>query len=762
MKRKILCLLMTIIMAVSVCGCEQKTEVVSDTSNSQVSAVSDEENDNNQLQEESHEAENDVESEEEIVIGQNIIPNGDFFENSSKWNMHQESGGSATYTTSGKLRVRIASPGRKAHSVQMYCDGFELLHLAEYEASFDISSSVDRFIEWRIQVNGGDYHPYYLDEHLEIGPDEKHVTAKFVMEEASDPAPRLCFNLGDAGNEQGLERHEVVIDNVSLVLQNASNAKKVDISVDESNININQIGYRPNDFKRAVFRDASKDKTFEVINAENGKSVYSGDLVEVKNYGTSYDNVAWGDFSAVTLPGTYFIKADNSGESFEFNISEDVYDDAFNSVCKMLYLQRCGMPLTKDYADDFSHGACHTESAYLYEGHEPIDVTGGWHDAGDYGRYTVPGAKTVADMMLAYESYPDAFSDETGIPESGNNIADVLDEVRYELEWLLKMQSENGGIYHKVTGLNFDGIVKPDKCTETLYVLPESKTATGDFAAVMFMASRVYSSIDNKFAERCLNAAKAALPYLEEHLGKRNYVNPKDVITGEYPDTTSMDEYLWALCEGYKTLGDNEYAKKIASLDYEKIPGDGLGWATVTEYAYYAYLTSEKEIESLPIDFKKAFINCANEVKNIALKENYGATIKDDYTWGSNMNICNNGIIMLMANELTGDDDYLKAAKYQLDYIMGTNTCSYCFITGEGTLSPRDPHHRPSQFIGKVMPGMLVGGPDSNLEDPFAKAVLHGVPNAHCYVDNAQSYSCNEITIYWNSPLIYLMAGLAE
>ena len=124
------------------------------------------------------------------------------------------------------------------------------------------------------------------------------------------------------------------------------------------------------------------------------------------------------------------------------------------------------------------------------------------------------------------------------------------------------------------------------------------------------------------------------------------------------------------------------------------------------------------------------------------------------------MTIANNGMACLLAYSFNGQEDYRLAAKRQLDYLLGTNTTSYCFLTGYGTQTPEHPHHRPSQAVGECMNGMLVGGPDSALEDPYAKAVLSGLPKAKCYVDNEQSYSCNEITIYWNSPLCFLLAGL--
>ena len=123
------------------------------------------------------------------------------------------------------------------------------------------------------------------------------------------------------------------------------------------------------------------------------------------------------------------------------------------------------------------------------------------------------------------------------------------------------------------------------------------------------------------------------------------------------------------------------------------------------------------------------------------------------------MRVGNNGEILCMAANVTGDETYSKLAKKQLDYLLGSNPLGYCFVTGFGTFSPNNPHHRPSQVVGSAMPGMLVGGPNKSLEDPYAKAVLSEEVPALCYVDNSQSYSTNETAIYWNSPLVYLLAA---
>ena len=694
-------------------------------------------------------------------MGENLIPGGDFSEKNSAWGLYRESGGSASFTVSqGQLVLSIDSPGSVGHGVQLYCGGFEILQGGVYEFSADISSDVPRTIEWRIQLNGGDYHAYIDIDDIAIGPDTVTVSSEFVMEETSDPAPRMCFNLGDADGSQGLGAHNIYFDNVRLVLKDDSGAKKVENMGELAAINVDQIGYRTKDEKRAVIRSVQdNDTSFEVIDTKTNESVFTGDITPGITYGSSGDKVSYADLSALTAPGRYRVVTANSGQSYDFDIADDVYHPALSDTLRMLYLQRCGTELPKELAGDFAHKTCHTEEACIYGTDEYIEVSGGWHDAGDYGRYASPAAKAVADLLLSYELFPDAFDDNNNIPESGNGIPDILDEARYELDWLHKMQDADGGVYHKVTGLNFDGFVNPDECTEKLYVLPKSKTATADFAGVMFMAARVYKDIDPDFAKKCTDGAYRALDYYTAHIDESNFTNPKDVNTGEYKDGCSVDEFLWAICEGYKTMHDVSLQDKMDLVDMSRIKVDDFGWADMSGYAYYAYLTSEEPLKASD-DIEKRFFDMCDNLKDTAISgEAYGATITGDYPWGSNMTIANNGMALLLANSIRPNEDYVRAAKRQLDYLFGTNTCSYCFLTGYGTQSPTDPHHRPSQAVGKCMKGMLIGGPDSRLEDPYAKAVLTGLDKAKCYTDNTQSYSCNEITIYWNSPLCFLLAA---
>ena len=656
-----------------------------------------------------------------------------------------------------KLKIHILRCGSCDYANQIYYDGYQLLQGAEYTISFDVSSSIERTIQYRGgQINGGDYHAYQEDN-IKIGPEEQHISADFVMSEDSDPAPRMVFNMGIwEGMEGDPGEHDIYLDNIELVVKDVTNAQVLEGLPEYPKVNVSQIGYLPSDEKKVVVKSQTTE-TFQVIDTASGKEVFTGTFGPFSFHSASNDLVRVGDFTEVNTPGTYKIVTD-VGETYEFKIAEGVYDDVYASAVRMLFLQRCGINLSNAEAGDFAHPECHTQEAIVYGTSEKKDVSGGWHDAGDYGRYVVAGAKTIQDLMLAYEDYG-IKDDNMDIPESGNGVPDILDEARYELDWMLKMQDEKtGGVYHKVSGLVFPEAVAPDQETADMYLAPISVTATADFVAVMAKASQTYAPFDQDFAKKCYDAAVKAWGYIQSLNGNyEGYKNPDDIVTGEYPDNGIKDEIFWAASELY--LAGYTDVKDQLKTYLDAVPiGAELGWADISGYAYYDLLRQKPDgIGEVLDDVNKRFFNRVQQLEERA--DAYGMMLETNYPWGSNMTIANFGMLMKMAANLTGDENYTKMAKRQLDYVLGANPLGYCFVTGYGSVSPQQPHHRPSQVAGKAMEGMLIGGANGGLEDSYAKAVLYGQPPALCYADNVQSYSTNESAIYWNSPLIYLLAA---
>jgi endoglucanase len=273
----------------------------------------------------------------------------------------------------------------------------------------------------------------------------------------------------------------------------------------------------------------------------------------------------------------------------------------------------------------------------------------------------------------------------------------------------------------------------------------------------MAMASVVYADIDSEFAAKCLDAAKLSAEYLDAHTGFEGAVNPDGIATGEYPDQNDADERIWAYAELFKATGDSAYDDAFAALAGSGVPNAGdLGWQGVGAYAAYAYLSASTKGKIYDVVLTN-FTSGLSDIESATAADSYHSSLKE-YPWGSNMTIANNGMYFLLCDAVKGDNKGDMIARSQLDYLLGTNGTGYCFLTGYGTVSPESPHHRPSEAAGAAVPGMIAGGPDQNLEDPYAESVLSGTAPALCYADNDQAYSLNEVTIYWNSPVVFLFA----
>lgn len=679
---------------------------------------------------------------------ENIITNSTFDKGTTDWGIYKESGGAGTLTTSdGKLALNITNQGKVNYAVQMFYDIIPLYQNGVYRLKFDISASVPRFVEAMIQQNGGTYQAYTW-KGIDVTTEPQTIDYEFTMEEATDIMAKMCFNCGIQKADGELPPHTIYLDNVSLELVDDS---KVDYSATaayEAPIVTNQIGYKQDAKKTAVFRKTNGG-SFSVVNADTNEVVFTGEMTGPIDNSLAGETNFMGDFSTVTTPGKYYITSAGLDNSYQFEIGDKVYNNLLDDSVKMLYLQRCGCVVNDDA---FGHPSCHDTLATIYNTNDKIDVNGGWHDAGDYGRYIVAASKAVADLLYAYKAAPDLYSDGIGIPESGNGTPDILDEVKYELDWMLKMQDKNdGGVYHKVSCDTFPGYVMPQDETKPLIVMPKSTTATADFAASMALAYEIYKDVDSNFANNCLEAAKKAWAWVQQNPDVL-YSNPDDVVTGEYGDKITSDEIYWAAAQLYRATGDKGYMNGVSTKT-------GLDWSTVGDYGNIAIVTMDG-VDKSSAEYTNAMAAIKKQADNFkAVSESlpYGVALTK-FNWGSNMTVANAGIILAIAYNETGNHDYIDAANAQLHYLLGTNPLGTSFVTGYGTVAPENPHHRPSMAVGSAMPGMLVGGVNSSLEDSAAKAYCKYSAPAKCWVDNGESYSTNEITIYWNSPLTYLIS----
>jgi endoglucanase len=535
---------------------------------------------------------------------------------------------------------------------------------------------------------------------------------------------------------------------------------------------VDQLGYLPKGAKY-VF-SALPAAGFSVLDLSTGGTTFSGAMSLWKSSDAATGlSVYRGEFSSFQRAGRYRIVTTNGDSSSIFQISDSVYDPAYRKALKGFYFQRCGMQLTVPFAGVYQHTSCHPFDGFFHSTSDSAGrfhfAFGGWHDAGDYGKYVVNAGISVGTLLLAYEMFPSRCAmDNLGIPESGNGIPDILDEARYEIRWFLKMQRSDGAFWFKVTPKQFEGFVMPQDDNSSRYIYQVSTTATGDAAAVLAMAARLFAPFDSVFARQCLDAATLAWQFLAGHqtiIPAGGFKNPSDTYTGEYGDGNDSDERLWASAELFETTGDQTYNSYFLNqYVFASLFGGAMWWGDVRSLALLTYLRSvQLNADGNVQAALRVALNsyCASQVAKRNSSGYHVVLAPGDYNWGSNSGALNAAVLLLAGFAELGDTTYENAAADQLHYVLGVNGFARSYVTGLGENPPRQPHHRPSASDGvaEPVPGLLVGGPNQFGGDPVLQAIIiGGAAPALCYVDSTPSYASNEIAINWNAPLVFVTA----
>lgn len=537
-------------------------------------------------------------------------------------------------------------------------------------------------------------------------------------------------------------------------------------------VRVNQAGYLAGAPKAAVAVSAGEAREFTVREAGSGRVAFRGTLSAPVQDADSGDSVRAADFSALRKAGRYFVEVAGAGKSPEFEIGPHAYDRVFYLAMRSYYGQRCGTAV--DLGPEFPgyrYEACHREGAWHAssgrEGKAPS--VKGWHDAGDYGRYVVNSGITTGTLLWTYELY----GDKTGkirlnIPESGDRTPDILDEIRWNLDWMLTMQDADGGVWHKQTTERFSGFVMPHEDKMTSYVIGtgaapyKSTCATADFAAVMAIAGRLYRPFDPQFARTALEAAEKAWRWAEQNPAVL-FMNPKGVSTGAYGDRDCSDERLWAAAELWRTTKAQNYQSYFLE-NWEKfrpqISDDRPpAWPQVAPLALWGWtLSGGPGAEKI----RPLILEAADRLAARTAQNGYRVSLlRKDYIWGSNAVVANYGMQLLVAHRLQPKSEYFAAALDNLHYLLGRNALSLSFVSQVGANPYRHPHHRPSgaDQNPEPWPGLLAGGPNARRQDPAMKKLPEGLPAAKMYLDEQESYATNEVAINWNAPLVFLLAG---
>ncbi|RYY53487.1 MAG: cellulase, partial [Chitinophagaceae bacterium] len=543
-------------------------------------------------------------------------------------------------------------------------------------------------------------------------------------------------------------------------------------------VRLNQVGFLPKAQKLAVITVVTTVDSFVVMDQQQ-RVVYRGTLSPEKKSEWSPLKTRVADFTSFSSPGVYTISIKGLAASWPFTIGDKVYDTISKAVIRGFYFQRSDMALPETFAGKWARPAGHADTEVLVHpsaagpgrpAGTKITSPGGWYDAGDYNKYIVNSGITMGTLLSAYEDFPGYYRNlELGIPETGNGIPDLLDEVLYNLRWMLTMQDPaDGGVYHKCTNAAFDGMVMPGEGRAPRYVVQKSTAAALDFAAVTAQSARVfagYKQVLPGLADSCLEASAKAWkwavknPALMYDQDKMNREFTPPVSTGGYGDNRVEDEWFWAAVELYISTGDKIYQPVVARHlnDAVTVPS----WGTVATLGVYSLLRSPGGKQPAGLDLSVLKKNMRTTADTfLARKERnafhtvMGQSLRD-FIWGSNAVAANQGILLVNVYRMTGDRRYLDGAISNLDYLLGRNATGYSFVTGIGSKTPMFPHHRPSvaDRVEEPVPGLLVGGPNPGRQD---KCDYAETDPETAYSDVSCSYASNEIAINWNAPIVYL------
>ena len=523
------------------------------------------------------------------------------------------------------------------------------------------------------------------------------------------------------------------------------------LSAQSQSISLNSLGYLPQSSKKASV--VGEAKSFVIRQADNQNVVFQKKVSAPVFQKDVNQHVSLADFSSFTKSGKYYLETSEGTQSAIFEISPQAYNQAFYTSMRGFYLWRCGTAVEGMFNGHlYSHAPCHMDDGYEdFQGKpgQRRNGTGGWHDAGDYGKYVVNAGITVGMMFMAWDQFQNNLKNfQLDLPETASGYPDFLKELKWETDWLLTMQYTDGSgkVSHKLTRKNFEPFCKPEDDKEKRYFTDWSSAAIADFVAIMAQAARYFEPYDKAYAQKCLNAAQLSYRFLNENPDDKNFVQG-EFKTGGY-QTSDKDDRLWAAAEMWETTGDPEFLKdfeqQAVALGF-KIDEDW-DWDDVSNLGMFEYALSERSGRNPQIlkTIRKNIVNVANLIAFKAASDVYGRPMTR-YYWGCNGTVARVVMNLQVANKIAPDKNYIKASQDAISHIFGRNYYNRSYVTGLGIHPVMNPHDRRS-------------GSD-NEKEPWPGYLVGGGHSATGWNDDQEDYRTNEIAINWQGALVYALAG---
>jgi endoglucanase len=697
---------------------------------------------------------------------------------------------------SGALCLRIDDKGTNAWDAQIRHREMVIERGHDYTVRFRAWASAPTHARPKVGMSGPPYAEYWADT-IELGTEPHTFGAAFSMKGKDDPTAEFTFHLG--GSMASATPLTVCIDDVSLSDPEFERKVSADANAGLPKVLVNQLGYLPKRAKLATLVHASAEPlAFQLLDA-SGQTVSEGKTVPFGADKASGKTVHSLDFSSFSSEGDGYVLSVEGERSHPFAIRAELYNKLKYDALAYFYHNRSGIAITMPYAGDErwtrpagpddkqvscapGAGCSHT-----------LDVSGGWYDAGDHGKYVVNGGISAWTLLNQYERLQHVTKNKSDfddgklqIPENKNGVSDLLDEARWELDFLLKMQikegAEAGLVHHKMHDIAWTALPLPphqDKMKRVLYAA--STAATLNVAAVAAQGARIFKSIDPAFSQRCLSAAERAYAAALKHpdlLAKQGGVGG-----GPYDDTHLSDEFYWAAAELLVTTGGASYREAVTkSPYYRRVTTSGEGgsggqsaftWQNTESLgtislALVGGAASQTEQSAARDAVKKAADVYLETVAQQGFHVPFAPGPGDSFPWGSNGSVLNNMMVLALAYDFSSDARYADGVVDGMGYILGDNPLDQSYVSGYGARPLLHPHHRfwANQLDAALPPpppGAVSGGPNTGLQDSYAQGFgLKGCAPETCFVDHIESFSTNEITINWNAPLAWTAAFLDE
>ncbi len=751
-------------------------------------------------------------------------------------------------TADGKCKITLSKIGYDSTGerwdVQFLQRGLTLLQGHTYTVKFTVTADRDCLIYPKIGDQGDPYEEYWNMnqqwQFLELKANmPKTVNATFTQTRGDKSNVEFAFQLApdryNAPSEYTGTFQPITFTFDDIYLKDPQYIGEPRGATEPTNVvRLNQEGFYPDFAKIAtVLTSSTTPINWQLVNSA-GTVVLAGKSTVKGADHASGDNVHIIDFSNYRTAGTgYKIVTDvpvvktadhpADNESMPFNIGNDIYSKMKYDSVKYFYHHRSGIPITMPYADgeQWTRPTGHYPDILApdptkdYIANYTLDVTGGWYDSGDFGKYVINGGISTWTLMNSYERalyYGDTsvapYKDGSlNIPESGNGFPDILDEARYNLNALLNMQVPAGntlaGMVHRKAGdvRWLELAIRPDQDKMERYLQPPTTAATLNLAAIAAQGSRLWRQYDAAFAQKCLTAAETAWDAAVAHPA---IYPPPSGLGGPTSENYLKDDFYWAACELYVTTGSQKYLDYIKNSPHYlhepiELTGEedtGLigptGCFDLDNTAGMGTITLALVPNGLPVDdvakAKTNIMAAADKFLSIEQAQGYGVPIEEKlipspfdqpavsgFPLGSNSFVVNNAIVMSYAYLFSqynsiGYNKYLNGALTAMDYILGRNPNVQSYVTGYGDNPLENPNHcfwayQADNSFPHPPAGCMSGGPNSNLQDPWVKGLgwqPGNIPSEKCFVDNIESWSTNEISTNWNAPLAWMSAFLDE